>query len=351
MAVTLTACGGGGSSSSTPVATATATPATSPLSTQETAEVGTEAALTPVETSDSETGTIGGINYPTLSIGRSVMSAPTCNNRHIFIKTSLSPTQTQTEHKYFYDAACTELARDVVAIITQISTSTLSVTRTATTYNLAAAVISTRDDAFTITGSANNYSAVHTSQLFVGTSTTATEQFGRQITVAPQSATVDTLAANSGHVLNVVVPKINEEFGHTGVITNGTETTDASSDVTYAGTHTGTFYKGALNALTLSAAPPFTVSGGGTALGTATITGSITFDSTGQLTNVALTGTLLSGNTLTVTSAGSPLVVSGTILAATGSNVATFSLDQFGDGTITYADGSQAVMIDWHVVK
>jgi hypothetical protein len=351
MSVSLAACGGGGSSA--PGTAATAAPGTgqtSTLSTQETAQTGTEAALSPVETSDSENVTVGGNNFPTLSVGRSTLALGVCTNKHIFTKTILSPTQTQVEHKYFFDAACTQLARDVVEVLTQNSASSMSIDRTATNFNAAALLLSTRKGHFDITGSQNNYSMVHTSQLFIGSSTTATAQFGRQVTVAPQSATVDTLSANSGHTINVGVPSVNEEFGHTGLITGGTETTDASNNVTYAGTHTGTFYKGPLNSLTLSATPPFAVTGA-TSYGTATMTGSITYDSTGQLTNVALTGTMLSGNTITVTSAGTPLVVSGTIATATGTNVATFSTDAFGDGIITYANGTQAQIMDWHVVK
>jgi len=30
--------------------------------------------------------------------------------------------------------------------------------------------------------------------------------------------------------------------------------------------------------------------------------------------------------------------------------VATFTVDQYGDGVITYANGSQALIIDWRIV-
>ncbi len=47
------------------------------------------------------------------------------------------------------------------------------------------------------------------------------------------------------------------------------------------------------------------------------------------------------GNRLTATKAEDP---SGNVLA-------TFSVDQNGDGIITYANGNQALIIDWHIVK
>ena len=54
-----------------------------------------------------------------------------------------------------------------------------------------------------------------------------------------------------------------------------------------------------------------------------------------------------------MTSSGTPPAVSinGTITNAGGHVVATFVVDQFGDGIITYADGQQGIIIDWHVIS
>jgi hypothetical protein len=186
--------------------------------------------------------------------------------------------------------------------------------------------------------------------LTVGTSGSPQEQDGHQVTVAPQNSTTWTIAGNSARVENVAVPSINESFGVAAQLVNVTATTDASGDVTFAGTRNKTFYKGPLGSLSIPATPPFSVSGG-TQLGTGTINGSIEFDSNDELINVALNGTLANGDTIVVTSSGSgaSISINGTISSPGGTQLATFSVDRFGDGIITYASGSQALIIDWHV--
>ncbi|HWT07207.1 MAG TPA: hypothetical protein VN224_15690, partial [Xanthomonadales bacterium] len=98
--------------------------------------------------------------------------------------------------------------------------------------------------------------------------------------------------------------------------------------------------------------PPFTVSGG-THLGTSALTGSVTFDGDGDLVSVSITGTLVSGNKLVVTSstaANGAVTVSGTITTAAGAPVATFTTDASGNGILTLASGTQVPIVDWHVI-
>jgi hypothetical protein len=148
------------------------------------------------------------------------------------------------------------------------------------------------------------------------------------------------------------VPSVNESFGEAALLQNVTATVDTSDNVTFAGTRNKTFYKGALGSLSIPSSPPFGVSGG-TQTGTGSLTGSVVFDSNDQLVSVALNGTFANGNTVVVTSSGSGATISinGTISAPGGAQLATFSVDRFGDGLITYANGSQAIIMDWHVVK
>src|SRR5579872_313306 len=352
-AVAIAGCSGGGGSSLPSPHNGGSTQ----QSIKEQAQTATEAAFDPIETADLEAGLYNGQMGVALSTSRAPLSGfsnsnGACNHGVEHFVTVISPTQTQYETKYFYDNACTQLARDVVALVTMNSSSSESIVRTATNYNRSGLVLSTRKSNYALTGSVGDFSAVLTSGLFIGTSTNPAAQFGRQFTIAPQSGNVSTIAANSGHIVNVDIPSINESFGHMGVLQNGTMTTDSSNNVTFAGTHSGTFSKGPLGSLTLSSAPPFTVSGG-TMLGTTTVQGSVEFNSTCDIVSVNITGTLWNGDNIVVTSTGTApgVAINGTITTASGGAVATFSVDEYGDGIITYADGNQALIIDWHVVR
>ncbi|MDQ6766920.1 MAG: hypothetical protein M3Z41_03840 [Candidatus Eremiobacteraeota bacterium] len=326
---------------------------------QEVAQAGTEAAFAAIDLGSSQVGLFNGNMGVPLSSSRAPLStfaaAPngSCNNG---IEYTVTPgpgsNQTTYETKYFYDKACTNLAKDVLAIATMNSPSSETIVRTATTYNLAGLLLTTRKSNYSITGAPGNYSAILTGNVTIGTSSSAAVLFGHQFTVAPQSANVSTIAANSGRVVNNGNPRINESFGHMGVLSNGTMTIDGSGNITFAGAHSGTFFKGSLGSLSLSSTPPFTVSGG-TQLGSNNVSGSVEFDKLGNIVAVSITGTLWNGDSISVTSSGTPpgVSINGAITDPSGNNVATFSVDQNGDGLITYANGQQAIIYDWHVVR
>jgi hypothetical protein len=354
-ALTLAACSGGGGSSSTPtnLGNSSGNNNTLSISTTETGTTGAEAGLDPVEQGDLENGVYNGSINLAQADSRSILGTPAdglCHNGVELTVTVISPTEKIYDEKHFYDKACTTLAREVVSDVVKNGTG-YGVTRTAKNFSANGALLSTRNTSFSTVGASGNFTATIISALTIGTATSPSAQFGRTETVAtPSGSNVSTITGNSGHVVNDGNPAINESLGHQGVLVSVTKTVDVSGNVTYAGEHDGTFFRGALGSLTLSATPPFTVSGG-TQYGTASQTGSVVFDSSGNLTSVNVTGTMLSGDTFAVTSAGSPLVVSGTIKGSGGNTVATFQVDQFGDGTISYANGTQGLIVDWHVVK
>lgn len=346
--VALAACGGGGSS--------TPSTASQSLSTQEVAQAGTEAALSPADSGETDAGYydayFGASSLARATESRNAAASGLCANRREVTVTFPAANEKQVEVKFFYDAACAVLSRDVVQLTTTNGDGSKSASRTATQYNAAGAVIATRKSTYAYTGSLGNSSAVATSALYIGTSTSPLTQWGRQVTLAPQSASVSTLSENGGWIVNGALPGANESFGHQGQVAGGTATFDSSGDVTYAGTRNRTFFKGPLNTLTLTAAPPFQI--GGTPapvqVGTSTMTGSLTFDSDGLLTSIALNGTFVSGNSVSVTSSGTPLVVAGTIANPSGTTIATFTTDAYGDGTIQFANGVQLPILCWHVV-
>jgi len=326
---------------------------------QEIAQAGTDAVLGPVEMGALQDSLMSGNMGVPLSSSRAPLStfavsaSGACNNG---IEYTVTPgpgaNQTTYETKYFYDKACSTLEKDVVALRTLNSASSETIVRTAKTYNLAGLLLTTRVSNYSITGAPGNFSAVITGNVVIGTSGSPAVLFGHQFTVAPQSSTVSTIAANSGRVTNNSNPHINESFGHMGVLSDGTMTTDASGDITFAGSHAGTFFKGPLGSLTLSSTPPFTVSGG-TELGTNNVSGSVEFNDVCDIVAVSITGTLWNGDAISISSSGTPpgVSINGTITNPSGNNVATFSVDQNGDGIITFANGQQALIYDWHVVR
>ena len=351
--IAIAGCSGGAVGQGTPTQSTQATQ-------QEIAQAGTEAAFDPVESGGLQVGLFNGAMGVPLSSARAPLSttfaAPSngsCDNGVEYTVTAgPGANQTTYETKYFYDKACSELQKDIVAVATMNSASSETIVRTAKTYNLAALLLYTRAANYSITGAPGNFSAVITGTVVIGTSASPSVYFGHQFTVAPQSSNVSTLAANSGRVVNNGNPHINESFGHMGVLSNGTITTDGSGDITFAGSHAGTFFKGPFGALTLSSTPPFTVSGG-TELGTNNVSGSVEFNNLCDIVSVSITGTLWNGDSISVSSTGTApgVAINGTITTSSGAPVASFSVDQNGDGIITYADGQQALIYDWHVVR
>lgn len=221
-----------------------------------------------------------------------------------------------------------------------------------TAFNQAGSQLWSRKINYNATGSQGNYSSVIRSAFFIGTSTTPFAQHGRQVTVAPQSSTVFATSENGATVVNDNFPSVDKSFGFQGLLQNGSATVDQSNDVTFAGTHTETFSVGPLGSIAISSGPPFSVSGG-SVLGSTNVNGSIEFDSMEDLVSVSENATLANGDSVVVSSSGAPpsVSVNGTVTNSQGQQVATFSVDQHGDGTITFADGSQGLILDWRVVQ
>jgi hypothetical protein len=340
-AFALAGCSGGGSGTGLP-----GTPGSGTPSAQDVAQSGAMAATDPIEQGDLENGLTNG----SLTSGASARfrrAGSVCTDRTETTVTIVSSTETIYDVKFFYDAACTEIARDASNdVVTSATGETIA--RTATNYNLTGTVLTSRATDYAITGtpSSGSFTQMVTSALTVGTSSSPTAQIAWTDTFAASSATNGTISGSAGRVLNPA--GFASSYGQNAALSGVTWSVDGSGNVTFAGTRTGELYKGAFDGLTLATTAPFTVAGG-SQIGGSSVTGSVVFDASGNLTSVSLSGTFMKGDTLTVTSSGSPLVVSGTI-ASGSATVATFTLDQYGDGTITYANGSQGLIYDWHVV-
>ena len=280
---------------------------------------------------------------------RPALADGACNNGVERTVTVVSPTETKYDVKFFYDAACTELGREVQSdVVTGASGETI--VRNAANYTLTGTLLTTRVTNYAITGvpSSGNFTQFLTSALTVGTAGSPEAQIARTDTFEAATPSNGGISGSSGRVVNPA--GFASSYGHNAALSGATWSIDGSGDVTFAGTRNGELYRGTFLGLTLPSTPPFTVSGG-TEIGGSTVTGSVEFDVNGNLIAVTLNGTFLKGDTLSVTSSGSPLTVSGTIASSSGATVATFTTDQYGDGTITYANGSQGLILDWHVVR
>jgi hypothetical protein len=343
-AALLAGCGGGGGTS--PSGSSGIIPSGgSSLSPQDIAQASTDAAFEPMDTGEADnTIAFGGIG--TSSSSRSAQSLPhACKNRTTRTKTVNGDGSVTVEIIRYYDDACTQPERDAVSVYAS-SGGTATVSRTITTYNLAHLQLGVRKSQYALTGSSNNGSWVVTSAFYPGTSTSPITQYGHAASLSASAYT-----ANTGRIANDPKPSINASYGHQSTV-NATVASDSSGNTTFTGTRNGAAFKGALGALTLSSAPPFTVSGG-TQLGTSALTGSVTFDADGDLTAVSLTGTLVNGHQLVVTSstaANGAVTVDGTITTSSGAPFATFTTDASGNGILTLASGTQVPIVDWHVI-
>jgi len=348
--LTIAGCGGGGAGG-----TGSGVPPVQSQNPNANAQEAAQAAMTPVSTGDLTNGLFGGAYGQTLVVGNHSQSvkalSATCTDRHEFIVTQISPTETKYEIKFFYDNACTQLAKDVVADVTIPDPSDESIVRTATWWNRSGTQLADRQANFNVTGSPADFAAVLTSAFYVGTSTQPTNQFGGQLTVAPQNANTFTIAGDHADIYNDVDPRVNASFGVSAALQNATATVDSSGDVTFAGTHSTSISAGPLYGLTMPSAPPFSVSGG-TVVGTGNASGSVEFDAAGQLMAVNVTVTTSKGFTVVMTSSGSPgsIAINGVVTDSGGTQVATFTVDQYGNGVITFANGTQALIIDWRIV-
>jgi len=299
----------------------------------------------------------------------------TCSNYSEFFAPDKNGDPNSTETILFYDAACTQQARDAVRIYTSTGSTSETVARTTRLYALGNGTpIATRTEAVTISNAsfdsngypklANGFDRSATGSLaLAGVKTVDADS---EQVVLPQSGGVNAYCSDAAGYNETGIAALGETFGWTGG-TSGTATRTLNADgtVTWNATHAGTSYKAAIGGLSITTgtqntvcpivAPMFALAGG-TSIGTYSIPVVATYQGS-LLVNLAITNAqLANGATLNVTTntavpPTNPSFISGTI-GKSGTQVATFNVDAFGDGTLTVtATGAQYVIDDWHVVK
>jgi hypothetical protein len=285
-----------------------------------------------------------------------------------------------TEGKYFYDKACTELARDVVRTwMPGVNAGSETVLRTASDYALhdsTATSIRTGTlnysnatfDKLGFTVFGPGFDLESSNQTKIGTTKSISSDQEMVMQPAASGSNVNTYCTDSAGFNEIPVAKLNEEFGWAGGAfgnPQNTRTQLSSDSATWSSTHTGTAYSGASGALSISVGSPnsacpitkpdYTLSGG-TSDGNYTIPLTVTFED-GVIRDLTVTNASLhNGDSLNVTTNTSALPTSPNfingIIASGSTTLATFNVNAFGNGVLTVTKtGNQFVIDDWHVVQ
>ncbi len=379
--LTLAACGGGGAGS-------TGGTITPPLpsggnGTSSTQQSQSESAIETADAVGSPVKTLTNFNSNTsgvmlVSRSSSMQAIPlangVCNNGVEFFAPDKNGDPNSTESIVFYDAGCTQPARDTVRIYA-ISGSSETVNRTQKQYAINNATpIAQRTTTLAYTNAtfggngypmtANGFDRSSTSELDLSGAKTIVGD-DELVMLPASSAGVNSFCGDSAGYNATGIASLNETFGWQGTVTSGTRTVNSDGSITWSSTHAATSYKGAIGSLSVSigapnsacpiGTPEYSLSGG-TSGGTSNIPVTATFLH-GVLTNLTIANaTLANGNTLNVvTNSGVSPTSSGFITGSVSNNgtqLSTFAVDTFGDGTLTVtSSGAQYVMQDWHVVK
>ncbi len=378
--VALAACSGGGSGGSLP--TGSGGGGTTTQSTNEQAVAATNGVGTPVknfasyEASISTSTSSGAASNARFATAASTATASgTCKSGVEFFSPDTAGDPNSTETKLFYDLACTDLARDTVRIYTASSSTAETVSRTEMLYAMnngtpiatrtsTEAIAGATFDSFGFPITADGFTRSATSQLAIAGSKTISS--GDEIVMQAAASGTNGFCDDSAGFNVTGSTTLGETFGWAGgTLAGGTRTVNSDGSVTWTATHAGTGYKAPIGGLSLAigtlnttcpiATPAFTLAGG-TSDGTYSIPVVATYRS-GILQSLTVTNaTLSNGNTLSISTTPGALPSSSSFITGTisqsGTQVATFSVDAFGDGVLTVTKtGAQFVITDWHVVK
>jgi hypothetical protein len=372
--MTLAACGGGGSTSTMPSTGGTGSTQSSQTQSQ-TAIDATNALGDPVKTVADFNDTTSGTSTAERAMDKTVMlTSGVCTNGVEFWAPDKNGDPNSTEEQYFYDTACTELARDVIRIYTIAGTSE-TVNRTESQYaiNNNTAIATRTTTVNYINGTYGNNGFPVVADGFARDASSTTNISGSKTIVGDDELVMqagsngaNNWCGDSAGYNATGIASLNETFGwQGGVLTGGTRTLNNDGSVTWTATHAGAVFTGAIGSLSIAigsenttcpiATPQYTLSGG-TSQGSYSIPVTTTYMH-GELTNLTVTNAqLANGNTLNVTTNTGVANTSSNFITGTISNgstqVATFAVDCFGDGTLTVtSSGAQFVIDDWHVVK
>lgn len=296
-----------------------------------------------------------------------------CDNGYEFFAPDKNGDANSTETEYFYDSACTQLARDIVRIYSIDGTSE-TVNRTDKEYAInnetpsaerstSVSILNGTYGQYGYPVVADGFDRSATSQLnLAGTKTLIDDD---ELVMQAGNGGVNDFCSDGAGYNATGIARLDKTFGWQGGVTSGTRTVNANGSVTWQATHAGSTVEGAIGSLSVDAGSPnatcpiatpeYTLSGG-TQRGSYSIPVTATFDM-GWLVDLTVTNaTLANGNTLNVTTNTNLQPTNENFITGTVSNggaqIATFNVNTFGDGTLTITStGVGYVIDDWHVVK
>jgi hypothetical protein len=298
-----------------------------------------------------------------------------CNNGIAVYVPDRAGDPNSSEIRFFYDRACTKLARDTVRLYTPGAAGSETVALSVSNYSWRAALVSTRtatahfsNATFGKNGypvAASGYVRQASSTLTVGASRRVIVG-GSEVVLEPSSGNVNAFCGDSAAYNSIGVTSTGTTFGWSGgTLSGGTRTANANGSVTWAGTHAGTVYQGPIGSIELATGTPntscpittpaYTLTGG-TVKNGSTSAISVTYLH-GAILNLTIARASLSGGyTLSVTTnttlwPTNPQYITG-IVDKNGAHVATLSVNAFGDGTCTaVASGEAYPVVDWIVIR
>ncbi len=368
-AVLLAACGGGGASSTPSMSGGMGgSSAATSVATQRNV-AGSALASVSDGVDFDEWGPSGGISSLALQDAVSVESVHTqstggtCQNGVEFSQSSTGEGQVTQTIEIFYDQSCTEPFKLITQTIT-FSSSGGSVQGSEEVWDQAGSVVAYKTYSLAFTLSSGHVTSI-VAQKSVAPAPSASPLF--QVGESCVFGTSNPIDCGAGNVLTISQPSaspspLDESIGFAGTATGTFVTPSPSPSATPPSWGqpnelqidlNGTGYTGAVGALTLASStlPAWTISGGTQVL---TLTGTVTLGfggpewGGGAMSSISLDESAL-GLTVTLTSSkGGKL--SGNVTNASGTVVATMSLDYSGTGTITYSNGTTAQVIDWIIL-
>jgi len=333
--MSLAACGGGGGGGSVPSSGGSGGGNTVVPLTHAQARATMQSSVSAVQTISTSEGTLSFARHALAAHkGRRVKDTSGCIDSQIENDSDNGTTDTETESTY-YDTACTEIQEvEVITVPDNATQSSFTANGTITDYSLAGAV--TSYDTLTLSLSENS----QTSATFTIEESQANTVGGAAYAQTGTSCTdtegtsSDTIACGAASVQTVAGTQSGAALTENGTLT--------SSALTF--TLTASAYSQASGLSISQGTPPAWSVIGGSPVDT--ITGSITTSTSANTatitlsdttTGVSVTGTLV-GETITLTESQN-----GKTLATATVNATT------GNGTISYADGTTATIVNWTV--
>lgn len=311
----------------------------------------------------------GGVFLPILSIGRKVEQnarqlmahyraasssarAPRisqvsswgpCTNSNESYSVQVSATESQYYSRDFYDAGCTKLWRDDYADVKASSPTSADGTGTMSVYDTNGT--QTSYNTFTVSLSQPTTGGMNVSVKLTNAVNSTSPELSQNGMACQFTNLSDAANCGVGEVQHAKTASV--DTGVTFAISN--LTTTYTNGITTVPIDTAlNAYTGAYGALTLTPGTTFPnwVIAGGTLISSSTAKGSIAVGTSG-VQSVALVLTD-SANDATVTLASSGSKINGTIVeTSTGKQIATFVVDQSGNGTMTYGNGTTATISGW----